>query len=170
MASKIEVLTPVESILDSSEPDDVKVKRMLTAMYHIIKKQQKPSTELTTPNNEQVEKAWTGRRFNYQSLPPDANVKLIRRIVSSLPKSLTWDHSGQIIHKGEAIPNSNISDLVLYLSGHRYVRPSWYSKVLKFINEHKLKQRRKSQKKVQWETYNAPREELLSSPELTDEE
>lgn len=171
MATKIEVLTPIESILESNENEDVKVKRMLTALYYIVKNHQRPSVEPPIPTHKTpVEEETKSRKFNYELLPPNVNFKKVRRVISALPKHLVWNKKGEIIHNKEPIPKSNISELVLYLSGHTREKPSWLRKLSKFLHIGRLRQNRKPKKQLLWESYKSPPRNASSSEEFFTEE
>lgn len=156
MANKIEVLNPIERTLDSKQPDDIKVKIILEALYRLLKNHgfspepvnREPDVSPRAPTNP----------FDYTKLSKDVSRKHAENVVSELGKVLSWDDNFEVTLGGKKIRNSNIIDLVKYLTRRTpsaVKKPSWYnrvSKVLRLINIREMRQR-KAHKPFAWEGY-----------------
>lgn len=159
MANKIEI--SVEQALESKEPDDVKVKMVLQALYYLLRKHhpfpEVPYTPPPLPPVPTLSKPSFKTSFDYTHLPRCVSHQRAEHVVKELGKVLFWDDTHRVTYKGKTIKDSNIIDLVSYLARRTssIKKPSWYSKVSKAVRLLNLHEKRRKKKKVSWEDYGS---------------
>ena len=104
--SSVSLDDEVRSILDSFEPDDVKVKRYVMTLKK-FRDRSAPPTRPATSAREGI-----GEDNILDSVPPTIRYKARRllHVISQIPE-LKWNERGKLIYKQSVVPSSNIVEL-----------------------------------------------------------
>lgn len=157
MAKRIEVRSnPIQSIIESKQSPDIKVKMILQELYQILKRYgfdhivtSRGVGDTLVREEEEVP------HFDFSLLSPDIDEAEAHSLVKELRKVLSWDVGGSVKVGGKPIRSSNIYALVNYLvDKEKHKKPSWYDKVKKSLRSVSLPKSHKSgERSLLWSTY-----------------
>ena len=104
--SSVSLDDEVRSILDSFEPDDVKVKRYVMTLKKFRDRSAPPTTSTSSVRDS------IGEEDILESVPPTTRYKAKRLLhaIRQIP-DLKWNERGELVYKQSIVPHSNIVEL-----------------------------------------------------------